>query len=391
MPRHKRSTFGTIERLSGRDHWNVKWWETRDGVHTRRSQVVWGTRREAERRLAEIRVSLDETDRGSRQRLSRRITVGEAYERWWLPSARARLEEGRLARKTLSQMASTWRRRVSRWRDVPCRDVRPADIQAWLDPMTQKPAQDALAMLRQILDFAVMYEVVDVNKARNAYTMPTAHASRMDGAYTLDELARIAEAARGSLAEPALLLMMFGSCRTGEALGPLLDECRLVRSHGIELVVVDVVRQVREAGRLGEDGDLKNGQSVRPVVIPPPWAARLWELVGQRRAAGDAFLVDDGHGRPVRQEVLRADWAAAVEAAGLPAKAPRAARRSWETYMRWTMGVSPDRVERMMGHALPGVTGTHYDKPNADMFVETVAEAFARRPFVAGEANADNK
>lgn len=59
--------------------------------------------------------------------------------------------------------------------------------------------------------------------------------------------------------------------------------------------------------------------------------------------------------------------------------------------MRWTMGVSPDRVERMMGHALPGVTGAHYDKPNADMFVETVAEAFARRPFVAGATNADNK
>ena len=53
--------------------------------------------------------------------------------------------------------------------------------------------------------------------------------------------------------------------------------------------------------------------------------------------------------------------------------------------MRWTMGVAPDRVERMMGHAIPGVTGTHYDKPSAEQFVETVAEAFARRPFVAKE------
>ena len=384
MPRRRRSTFGTIERLSGRNHWNVKWWETRDGVHARRSQVVWGTRREAERRLAEIRVGLDETDHGTRQRLARRVTVGEAYERWWLPNARARLEEGRLARKTFSQMGSTWRLRVSRWRDVPCRDVRPADIQAWLDPMTQKPAQDALSMLRQILDFAVMYEVVDTNKARNAFTMPHAHEERTDGAYTLDELARIAEAARGCLTEPALLLMMFGSCRTGEALGPLLDECRVESSHGLDLVVVDIVRQVRAAGRLGEDGELKNPQSVRPVVVPPPWSARLWELVGERRRAGDTFLVDDGHGHPVRQEVLRADWTEAVKAAGLPPKAPRAARRSWETYMRWTMGIAPDRVERMMGHALPGVTGAHYDKPTSEMFVETVAAAFARRPFVPG-------
>ena len=59
MPRRKRSTFGTIERLSGRDHWNLKWWETRDGVHRRRSQVVWGTRREAERLIAAGKVKVN--------------------------------------------------------------------------------------------------------------------------------------------------------------------------------------------------------------------------------------------------------------------------------------------------------------------------------------------
>ena len=156
MPRRKRSTFGTIERPSGRDHWNLKWWETRDGVHRRRSQVVWGTRREAERRLAEIRTSLDETDKGSRQMLTERVTVGQAYERWWLPAAKQKLEGGKLARKTFSQMMSTWRRRVSCWADVPCRKVRPVDIQAWLDPMTAKPAADALAMLRRILDYSMI-------------------------------------------------------------------------------------------------------------------------------------------------------------------------------------------------------------------------------------------
>ena len=386
MPRRKRSTFGTIEKLPGRDHWNIKWWETRDGVHRRRSQVLWGTRREAERRLAEIRASLDETDKGSRQMLTERVTVGQAYERWWLPAAQQRLEDGKLARKTFSQMMSTWRRRVSRWADVPCRKVRPVDIQAWLDPMTAKPAADALAMLRRILDYAELYEVVETNKARRSYVMPTRHASRTDGAYTIDELDMIATAARGMPCEPAMILMMFGSCRTGEALGPRLDECSLVESHGLSLVVVDVARQVREQGRVSEDGGLKNAQSVRPVVIPPPWATRLWELVEARRAAGDTWLCDDGRGMPCTQDQLRDEWGQAAAKAGLPHKAARAARRSWETYMRWTMGVAPDRVERMMGHAIPGVTGAHYDKPTAEQFVETVAEAFARRPFMAREA-----
>ena len=46
------------------------------------------------------------------------------------------------------------------------------------------------------------------------------------------------------------------------------------------------------------------------------------------------------------------------------------------------MGVDRSKVEQMMGHALPGVTGEHYDKPTATMFVDTVAVAFSCKPFV---------
>lgn len=383
MPRRKRSTFGTIERLSGRDHWNLKWWETRDGAHRRRSCVVWGTRREAERRLAEIRIGLDETDHGPNRMLARRVTVGEAYERWWLPEARERLEGGRLAKKTFSQMQTSWRLRVSKWAGTPCRDVRPLDVQAWLEPMTKKPAADALALLRQILDRAQLYEVVAENVARRPYAMPQRHANRKDGAYGLAELDAIARAARGSVTEPAMLLAMFGSARTGESLGVRLVECRVAESHGLSLFVADVVRQVESDASLSEDGKLKNPQSVRPLVIPPPWADRLAALASQRREAGDVWLCDDGCGRPCSQNLLRREWREAVSRAGVEPRQFRAARRSWETYMRWDMGVSPDKVERMMGHAIPGVTGAHYDKPTAEMFVSTVGEAFARRPFVS--------
>lgn len=379
MPRRKRSTFGTIEKR-GRDHWTIKWWETRDGVHRRRSRVVWGTRREAERELAKIRAGLDETDRGS-QLLAARVTVGEAYERWWLPDAEQRLQDGRLAKKTFAQLGSTWRLRVSRWAEVPCSAVRPLDIQQWLDPMTKKPASDALALLRQILDFATTYEVVRENVARRPYRMPQGHTVRTDGAYTLAELDQIADAASGAVTEAALILGMFASCRTGECLGPRLQECSLVESHGLQLVVVDIVRQVKSDASLSADGQLKNRQSVRPVVVPPPWSHRLWELVCDKRASGDTWLSDDGMGHPCSQNLMRREWARAVEGAGVAPRQLRAARRSWETYMRWDMGVSPDRVEVMMGHALPGVTGAHYDKPTATMFVETVGEAFARKPF----------
>lgn len=375
MARRQRSSFGCVQRI-GRDRYRLRWWEDTPDGYRRVSETFDGTRKAAERRMAEIRVSLDE-----RARRHSPMTVGEAYRTWWLPDAEQRVTDGRLAKSTFKMRMSTWRLRVSEWSETACADVRPLDIQRWLDPMTKKPAVDALSLLRQILDYAATYDVVGENVARRAYRMPQAHESLKDGAYTLDELDRIASAARGAHTEAALLLMCFASCRTGESLGPRLDECRAVTYRGLTLAVVDVVRQVYSDAQLGPDGQLKNRQSVRPVVVPPPWSARLLELVGQKRARGETWMSDDGAGRPLSQNLLRREWSRAVQDACVPPKQPRAARRSWETYMRWDMGVAPDKVERMMGHAIPGVTGEHYDKPTAKAYVETVGEVFCRKPF----------
>lgn len=378
-----RRGFGSITKL-GRGHYRVRWTEHVGGEAVKRSQNVRGTRADAEAALDAAKRGEAPHPKRSRRRASgmRDMTVGEAYERWWLPAARARLDAGEIAKNTWNSMGTTWRLRVSRWADVRCRDVRPVDIQEWLDPMTQKPAVDALAMLRQILDYAALYEVVEVNKARREYVMPKRHRDGRDGAYTLAELDRIAQAARGSCAEAAMLLSMFGSCRTGESLGVRVPEVSRAEACGLSLTVAQVVRQVVTGSDVSPDGVLKNRQSVRPVVVPPPWGDRLWELAGAARSRGEAWLCDDGCGRPLSQAVLRREWAAATAAAGVEPRQPRAARRSWETFMRWDMGIDRSKVEQMMGHALPGVTGEHYDRPTERMFVEAVAEAFARRPFV---------
>ena len=44
--------------------------------------------------------------------------------------------------------------------------------------------------------------------------------------------------------------------------------------------------------------------------------------------------------------------------------------------MRWDMDIDHSKIEQMMGHALPGVTGEHYDKPTAQAFIDTVGKAF---------------
>ncbi len=379
MPRRMRSSFGCVQRVD-RDRYRLRWWELVGGEYKRRSETVRGTRREAERRMAEIRAGLDETACGPRRSAP---TVGECWERWARPAMLRQVEEGRVAASTQRMRESSWRVAVGpRWAGVKVTDVRALDVQRWLDGMTEKPAVRALALLRAVLDQAVLYEAVGDNVARRAYSMPRAHADATDGAYTLAELDRVARAAEGMPCEAAMLLMMFGSARAGEALGVRAGEVREMESRGVRMAAAPVSRQMGNDGRV--TGKLKTPQSARPLIVPEPWGLRLLELAEGALSRGEEWLCDTGEGLPMKQAAMRREWARAVAAAGVEPKQPRAARRSWETYMRWEMGVSPDRVEAMMGHALPGVTGAHYDKPTASVFADTVGAAFSVKPFIRG-------
>lgn len=325
MPRKMRSSFGCVQRLSP-NRYRLRWWEEIAGEYKRRSRIVRGTRREAERAMAEIRAGLDEN---ARHRLRHVLTVGEAYEKWWLPDAQERRESGRLAKSTYDNALSKWRRYVEpRWGGVKVTEVEPLDIQDWLTTMTKKPASDALSLLRQVLDFCQLYNLVQGNAANRRYRMPQAQTDRADGAYALAELDRIAQAAQGSPCEAAMILSMFGSARTGESLGVKLSEVTRDEFEGVSLTLAHVARQVRPDGSISADRDLKNAQSVRTLVIPPPWGDRLWEVAETARATGDTWLSDNGLGDPLSQRAYRKEWRKALEGAGVDVKQPRAARRS---------------------------------------------------------------
>lgn len=382
MPRRKRSTFGTIERR-GKATWRIRWNEV-EGAHARRrSETVHGTRSQAADRLAQIHAAL--VGQGHGRRLERPMTIRQIWETWYEPNEARLLEEGKMAPGTRKRHQISARKVLKRFGDVPARSIRPLDVQLWLTPpdddttserMTRQPASYALSALRKMLAFAVTYEVVPDNVADRAYVMPTDETKRDSGSYTLAELARIARAARGTVVEAAFLLSMFGSCRTGESLGPTVDEVERYRSHGLTFAVVWINRQLLSDEVIQER--LKTESSVRPVVIPPPWSRRLLALAMAARANGDTYLSDDGFGRPSSRYLLAKQWVEVVTAAGLPVHEPRAARRSWETYMAWDLDVGWRKVERLMGHKLPGVTGAHYDKPQVQHFVDAVADNFVQ-------------
>lgn len=372
MPRKQRSTWGSITRL-GKDRYRLRWWEDRDDGYARRSEVVRGTRRAAERRLAEIRSSLDET--APHKRARRKMTVGEAFEMWWLPDAKDRLSVGEMAKSTFDNYMSRWRRHVKPvWGDVAVTDVRPIDVQEWLLGLTKDMASMSLMLMRQVFDMCVRYEVTGRNPAEGRFRMPKRTDRRHSkDVYTLDEMATALDAVRGTGAYIPAVLCGIGSCRVGESLGVRIDlgEVRTVSASGMTVAVVDVVRNVDRDGHVGADHVLKTPQSERPVVVPEPWSLDVLSVEG-------TWLCDRGTGLPLSQKAVNRIWSQSLESCGIKPIPFRNLRNSWRTFMRWELGIQEDLLEAMMGHAGKNVGEVHYDRPREEVFAQTVADAWVR-------------
>lgn len=366
MPRRKRSTFGTIERLSGRDHWNLKWWETRDGVHARRSMVVWGTRREAERKLAEIRASMDEGAHGVRLP-NRAMTVGEAWSRLKWPELQDGVKSGRYSPKTAVTYESTWRKHVApRWEATRCRDVRPLDVQGWLERMTMSRGKLCKAVLKATLDQAVLYEAIAYNPMDRAYRYGTDTSVDL-GVYTSEELEALGGVVRDSVVEVPFLLMAHAGMRVGEACATPIASV----TFGDGAAVIGVSSQQYEDGTLHER--LKTKQSTRVTAMADPWASRLREIV-EAYPQGAVWTNDDGLGGPVRRWLVTDTWTELVRASDVPYKPMKQLRPSFQTNLHWA-GVPAEKMAKLLGHSKPTTTFKYYDKPQAEELARLVREA----------------
>ena len=373
MPR-MRSDWGCVQEIDRGRRYRLRWWaETPEG-YRRCSEVVRGTRREAHDRLAAIRLA-HSADAPC-------PTVGEAWESWYLPERRRRVESGDMAPSSLERYESVWAAHASgRWGKVPMDRVRPLDVQRWLDGMAGTSAAMALSVLRLVGDYGARYGVTSGNPFRERYVMPPSSTVRRGdaGVWRLSELLALWGAAMGSWAEPAVLLSAFGSCRVGESLACRAEEVTRIDSGRVAVAVVPVARQLAHQGRQVSEA-LKTERSRRPVVLPGPAGERMLAIA---RDMGPGWLVRDSDGGTVTQARYQRELDGAIGRAGLPRHPASRLRSSWQTYMRWDWGVEPRYIEPMMGHILPGVTGRHYDRPDADQYARIAAGAYAAHPYDA--------
>ena len=363
--RRRRSAWGSLTQVDSTT-WRLRYWATeRDGQYKRRSCTVRGTRRDAERKRAELMLEHSED--------APCPTVGEVWEQWHLPALERRVEDGALSAQTLQQYLSGWRRHVApRWEDVQCDAVRPLDVQQWLSTLSSNQARGSLDVMRPLMDYAVRYGFLASNPMRERYVMPSRSSARtMDRAvWTLAELGEVWRSVRGQWFEAAFLLAAFGGLRVGESLGVRSED--VAECEGCALV--DVRRQVTNRAA-GVTERLKNRQSRRTIAVPGRAGVALLRIAG----SCDGYLSGDGIGGNSSQDRLSRSWADAVPPELFHPF--RNLRNSWETNARWSLGLDSWSIEVMLGHSAPGVTGRYYDRPQPEMIAAAVADAYMSHPF----------
>lgn len=369
MPRkrkQKRAAWASIAQVDA-ERWRIRYWgKDASGQYRRMSRTVRGTRLDAERVRSEL--MLEHSDDAPCP------TVAQAWERWVLPAYERRVEQGTLKPNSLKRYRSAYGRHVApTFADVPLDSVRPLRVQQWLDTLGANQADGAAKMLSAVMDAAVRYECVNHNPMRERYVMPSKSTVRQRdaGIWTLAELRGMSAAAAGEWWEPAFLLSAFGGLRVGESLGIRASDVGLRDVGGVPVAYVRVERQVDRDGALLDSA--KTEQSERTAYAVGRAALRVAGIA--ETMPPDWYLTHDGMGNPQPQHRLGRAWARFGE------HPFRNLRNSYETWMRWEVGVEPWAIETALGHKVGGVTGRYYDRPTADVIAAVLADAYRSRPW----------
>lgn len=349
MPRQMRRSWGTVQWLS-KDRAQIKYWATKNGRYRRCSEVVRGTRKQVEDRLAELR-TLYADDAPS-------PTVQTVWREYVVPSK----QDLKDATKRKRDMAFD----ALPFKEYQVDSLRPLEIQQWLVSSDLAPStvKRAFGVLDEIMDFSVRMEWAPSNPCAAKYIMPKVE-HKPKGVYTYQQLIEMTPT--GEWWEAAYILQAFGACRVAESLAPRADECRLKHFGGVPVFMAPIHAQI---GADGFKASLKNEQSKRTAMVAGPMALRLEEL----RRDGRTWLTDDGGGQWVPYFRLYTAWKAAHD---LDMKTLRS---SCETWWKWDAKVPPHVIELLMGHiplSAGQVTGKHYDRPSDAQIAAALAQSWA--------------
>lgn len=362
-----RSRFGSIiKRGTTEDNgksvgvWTVRYPLPTDAATGKRKQgceTVYGTKKDAERRLVEIEMARNCGKKASS------ITVAVCWREFYLPYI------SDLTERTVKGYESAMRVHVlPRWGNHSLDDVHPVEVQEWLWSMTAGQARNARATMRSMFNYAIDHELTSNTVMNSRYKMPKMQTRKVqDATHTAEELKAIFRDCTGEPWEAAFVFSAFGGMRREEAFA--------VKWSDIEwregFCVVSVSRTVQRISGEVKIGSPKTSLSERKVVIPDPYAARLREIMEEQ---GGEWVTEDLDGScscPNRMSIAYKRWH--LEHREHKFVTWKNLRASYSTNLL-TSGVDLGMVAKMMGHTRMTTTYEHYTRPSVESMAAVLAE-----------------
>ena len=370
-----RSSWGTKTKID-KNKWRIRWCEW-DGLNrVRRSKTLYPcTSREADdelRRLWQLH------HLPPNERVVPCPTFAQCWDEWYFPQLEKQVESGDISRNTFNSYRSVWRSKVSsKWANVTMSKVRIEEYQRWLDGFTYSQAHSSHALVLNLVNCARLHEVDGISFLDARYKMPRDKKRANDGGlevYTIAEMDSILESLRGNRIEGTAILMAKGSCRVGEAVAAAVKDITFEQYNGRTYAVYDLHQQYAQGSKFAQ---LKTQDSYRPIIIPPPWSLRLAEIAKQRTKDEELYICDKGTGMPLDRARITERWIELFMGGTIDLRylTMTKLRNSWSTAMLWKYGIPSQMVDKMMGHAAKNILGKHYDRPDKELFIETVDRA----------------
>ena len=360
----QRRTFGCLQRVR-KETYRLRWTD----AGRRKSETVYGSRVDAERRLAEIQLTLDQSKRHM-------LTIGEIFDKYVYPDYVRKCTPG-----TLKNVHSYYNGYVKpQYAKTYADDIHVQAVQDWLLSIPFGAAKGSIVILRLCLRQAVLLELIEHSPLDIKLTLPKDSTRAVSKAIiNAADIDTYYNAVRDSIVESCFILGACAGLRVGESLGVKIGEVEPYRIDSTLAAVVPVRREVDDLGRIVTNADgserVKTPQSIRYAVVLEPYASRLLEL--QRIAAdrGDVYLTDAGTGSPIGKIMIRRKWYALLDSAGLKRILLRNLRPTFATAAHHEYGMLTEDVARLLGHSRPIITYETYQRPNKDAVVKAALRA----------------
>lgn len=351
-----RRSFGHIRKL-GDDRWQVIWpaGYHPDGKRRTRSEVVRGSRTDAERRLARAML-----DAGIETAFFEGITLAQY---WDVDYSR---EIQRLAPATIDDYTRTWERDLgpllgdAKMSSITARSAR----QALLTIPAPGAQRNAYKLLRQMLNLAAEDGIIELNPLPRRMRLDKVE-HREKSLYTAEEVPAFLDAIHGTDVEAMALCQLFGGLRREEATGLRWSDFSFETVQGVHSAQTTAYIAIQRTAQLigGEVvmGTGKTEKSRRTVIISGYPAERLAEI------AGEGWLNPSKKdpsqcGNP---ETYAARLRTVQRQAGVRTVHPTGLRATYST-LHAQLGTPDALVSMMMGHSNIGTRYRHYLGANVD-------------------------